>query len=899
MEKEGCIKVDSRKPQTCVGCSLAELGCGFLRPEGTGTNGVFIVGEAAGKHEAKDSLPFRPHAPTGGLLQRMLRMCGFKREDFTIHNAVSCQPPGNDLAPYPSAVGHCEPNLAAAIAKAQPRILLALGGTALKALTGRKDLNISEHRGYVFESVYGVPVIASYHPAFLLRNAMHLLGVSLHDLKRAHQYSKGLPAPLPTSYILTPSCLDVQDYIERLRADATLPVAYDIETATILGENSDRIVQIQFSSGIGEALVLPWEGSWMEAAKQILALPNPKWGWFDRLFDRKILRAQGVTINGETHDLMDVWGHLQPNFMSSKDDAHGDKGVPSKLMSLQSCVSFYYPHEGVWKGMVDPSCPYENGSERDEWFQTKVWPVLRWYGARDADLTHRVGVKLFAALHKGGLYDGYYETKYKLSFVLDDLTARGLPVDKGRQTELREYVAAQEMSLSAELQSLIPEHLLPANRKKGYSGLPKELRIALKEAGLIVPKAKLDYYTTNHYDICNSLGYYVRDINGEFGLVKVLPFNSNSSDQLLTYIRHKGYKVPTHIDTGRDTTGKEAMESLIGQTNDPVLRLVQKIRKLTKLGGTYANGDWVPNGDGRVHGTFRFGTASGQTSCTKPNIQQFPEHYDPNDAWITDLMHRVKGTIRAEKGHVFVKTDLRAFHARMQGFMSEDAAYYRMANFDPHSYVTAYYVGEPDAGTLMSLDDAQLRPRLKEIKTAHAHDRNAKVKRTLFLMQFGGGADKMFRILNGGGFVSVVEVQALMDLIKDLFPRTFRDFPKQTKRLLAVSPRLVSPFGCTRWFWDQDAEQGTAFRVSNPAHCHIQAALVRLHAGGVFREFNAVNFAHDALWSMPRVQDAEECKRVVTAEFEKPSEVLVNSLGAFYVHGDSQIGEDMNSMEDF
>jgi uracil-DNA glycosylase family 4 len=892
-------------PKTCLGCSLHSNRKGFSLLEGDGSSGLMVIAESLGRAEEIDGLPLRPRAPSGGVFQKAVNGGGINRKLLTITNTIRCK----SEAPYPpEAVAQCRQYLDAAVEERKPKLILTLGDVPLKELSLTKG-NISELRGFLLESRYGIPMIATYHPSFLARGAMHLFGAFMHDIRRVHQFAtKGIPARLPTNYVTSPTSLDVDAYIQQLRNDPELPCAYDIETGDILGEDEPstwadkRILQVQFSSNAGEALVLPWPER-REAIETILALPNPKWGWFDRLFDRKVLRAHGVTINGETHDLMDAWGHLQPNFMSNKDDTHGDKGVPSKLMSLQSCVSFYYPQEGVWKGMVDPSCPYENGPERDEWLETRVWPTLRWYGARDADLTYRVGVKLFAALHKSNLYDGYYQTKYRLSFVLDDLSERGLPVDKDRQAQLREFIAEQEVALSAELQELVPLELRPITPKEGYKGFPKDLREAVKAAGLWVKKCQ----PTQFYEQYNALGYMSQPFElvtpegesyVEHRLCKLLPFNSNSSQQLLEYIRFQGYRVPIHIDTGRDTTGKEAIEALIDETDDDVLRLVQKIRKLTKLGGTYANGDWVPNGDGRVHGTFRFGTASGQTSCTRPNIQQFPEHYDPNDAWITDLMHRVKGTIRAEKGHVFVKTDLRGFHARMQGFLAEDAAYYRLANSDVHSFVTAHYMEEPDADSLLTMNDSDLGKRLKEIKQKHTDVRNAKVKRCSFLMAFGGGAEKMFRILHGG-FVSLGEVQELIYLIKNLFPKTFKEFPAETKRLLAKSPRLISPFGCMRWFWDQDAEQGTAFRVSNCAHCTVQAALVRLHAGGVFKQFNAVNFAHDALWSMPREQDADECKQVVTAEFEKPSEVLVNSLGNFFVHADSQIGYDMDSMEDF
>lgn len=311
--------MDRRKPQSCVGCALADLGEGFLSSEGTCSNGVLIVGEAAGAHEARASLPFRPNAPAGGFLERILNLAGLPRADFGLFNIVNCKPPGNELVGAPweaGAIAHCRPNVDATVARLKPRVLLALGNTALRALTGNPTLSITEMRGFVLESIYGIPLISSYHPSFMIRGAEHLTGVMLHDLKRAHQIGmRGLPTKTPTNYVLTPTETEARDYAWSLYSSPETPIAYDIETEGILGVREPEalgekcIIQIQFSSAIGQAIVLPWRDTYIDIAKDILALPNLKMGWFDRLFDRKVLRAQGVVINGETHDLMDAWGH--------------------------------------------------------------------------------------------------------------------------------------------------------------------------------------------------------------------------------------------------------------------------------------------------------------------------------------------------------------------------------------------------------------------------------------------------------------------------------------------------------------------------------------------------------------------------------------------------------------
>lgn len=486
---------------------------------------------------------------------------------------------------------------------------------------------------------------------------------------------------------------------------------------------------------------------------------------------------------------------------------------------------------------------------------------------------------------------GYYNHKFQLSFALDDLTERGLPVDRERQNKLREHVAKEESRLMAEVQLLAPEELKP---HKYYKGMPKDLREKLKQLDLITKKTGPLQYYEKYTELCIEMGYCSRESGGELRLCKISDFNPNSHDQLVSYLKYKGYRVPKHIDTGRDTTGKEEMAQLIEETDDDLLKLAQKIKKLTKLGGTYASGSWIPGPDGCVHGEFRYGTAIGQTSCGDPNIQQFPEHFDKNDEWISEIMAMVKGSIRALPGHKLVKVDARSAHARMQGFLAEDPDYYRLASLDLHSYTTGHYKNVAGAKDAINLSDDDLKVWLKGVKKEHEYVRNAMVKRITYLMQYGGGADKAAVILK----TSPVIIQELMDFIANLFPKSFKEYPKKVEAEMRKFPRLISPHGHCRWFWDHDLQQAIAFSVANPFHSHIQLALVRLFQQGVFSKFNAVNFSHDSLWLHPTIDLVEEGIAAVRAEFERPSDVLVNSLGPFWCSADAQVGDSLLEMKD-
>ena len=110
---------------------------------------------------------------SGQLLDNMLRALGLTRDEAEpqrqvfIVNTLKCRPPGN-RNPEPAELAQCEPYLVRQIALVQPKIILAMGRFAVQALL-RTTEPIGRLRGRV-HSYQGVPLVVTYHPAYLLRN---------------------------------------------------------------------------------------------------------------------------------------------------------------------------------------------------------------------------------------------------------------------------------------------------------------------------------------------------------------------------------------------------------------------------------------------------------------------------------------------------------------------------------------------------------------------------------------------------------------------------------------------------------------------------------------------------------------------------------------------------------
>ncbi|MEI6083368.1 MAG: uracil-DNA glycosylase [Verrucomicrobiota bacterium] len=150
----------------CVKCSeLARcrnkvvFGTGNIHAE------LMFVGEAPGADEDEQGLPFVGRA--GQLLTKIIEAMGFQREEVYIANVLKCRPPEN-RPPLPDEVTNCMPYLLAQIDIIKPKVMVALGATAVRSLLN-EQLGITKMRGnwYTF---HNIPIMPTFHPAYLLRN---------------------------------------------------------------------------------------------------------------------------------------------------------------------------------------------------------------------------------------------------------------------------------------------------------------------------------------------------------------------------------------------------------------------------------------------------------------------------------------------------------------------------------------------------------------------------------------------------------------------------------------------------------------------------------------------------------------------------------------------------------
>ncbi|MDH5588838.1 MAG: uracil-DNA glycosylase [Gemmatimonadota bacterium] len=152
----------------CTRCALAQTRKQVVFSDGVEDARLVVVGEAPGANEDDTGFPFVGAA--GQFLDLLLASVDLSRKDSAyICNVLKCRPPGN-RNPQPEEIEACSPFLLRQLEIIAPQALLAVGTFSAQLLTGESKTSLGNLRGRV-HSYQGIPLVVTYHPAALLRNA--------------------------------------------------------------------------------------------------------------------------------------------------------------------------------------------------------------------------------------------------------------------------------------------------------------------------------------------------------------------------------------------------------------------------------------------------------------------------------------------------------------------------------------------------------------------------------------------------------------------------------------------------------------------------------------------------------------------------------------------------------
>jgi uracil-DNA glycosylase len=186
--------------ENCRRCDLWKNATQAVPGEGSRSAAIMLVGEQPGDEEDRRGHPFV--GPAGRLLDVAIEAAGLERKQLFVTNAVKhfkWEPRGKrrlHKKPGAGEIKACNIWLEQEIAAIKPRVIVALGATALKALT-RTSLTIEAARRQEMSIEQGATVVATYHPSALLRveedRAQELRDLLVHDLRRAAKLAGRIP----------------------------------------------------------------------------------------------------------------------------------------------------------------------------------------------------------------------------------------------------------------------------------------------------------------------------------------------------------------------------------------------------------------------------------------------------------------------------------------------------------------------------------------------------------------------------------------------------------------------------------------------------------------------------------------------------------------------------------
>jgi DNA polymerase len=149
----------------CQRCALSRHRRNIVFGEGNPNAELMFIGEGPGYDEDEQGRPFVGAA--GQLLTKMIRAMGLERDEVYIANVIKCRPPSN-RDPEPDEVSACLPFVAGQIEAIGPKLIITLGSIAAKTLL-QTETGVTRLRGK-WREYAGIPLMPTFHPAFLLRN---------------------------------------------------------------------------------------------------------------------------------------------------------------------------------------------------------------------------------------------------------------------------------------------------------------------------------------------------------------------------------------------------------------------------------------------------------------------------------------------------------------------------------------------------------------------------------------------------------------------------------------------------------------------------------------------------------------------------------------------------------
>ncbi|MDB4896907.1 MAG: hypothetical protein JWN15_3169, partial [Firmicutes bacterium] len=671
-------------------CATCPYGGAVLWQTGPADARVVIVTEAPGV----DNSP--AYGQGAALLNRMIaKLCGEHRFPIRFTSALACHPTTADQ-PYEAGIEACGTRLLAEIAEFPRTLVLALGGTALQALTGKKE--IGKYRGQILHTPDGTPVLATFHPNTVLRNT-HNYRYFAQDIEQAVRIGLGMPVPNPgiSSGLLVETEEEAAKWVTALLGCELLSV--DIET-TGLNPRVDTITYIGLCFRPGNTVIFPRSLLPMLAPLWTGTGKRPSCVYHNGQFDTKFFQAVGLEAQVD-HDTM-----LLHYCLNEQPGTHGLKQLANDRLGANDYEDELHEYMAKTKtgwGDVPPE-------------------ILLPYLAKDCDYTFQLFQILYPLVCSDAkLSRLYHQLLLPASRMLNRVERNGVWIDQERVTHACTQLRADKERAASVLQEYAAVYWDddafrsetgcrtnisgPASSRYNFGRLHTLWLLEQMGATLtnLSQRTISNYITENHPStVCNFLHTYrgytlaeaaVRKLerakesgpnaeldqaydrrdraktameaweqaywNGmkyvaQHTIHRRLLFNPGSPAQVLWLLRRMGLKpLP---DTKEATLKPFIAEGVV----DALLAYREAAKALSTYAVKFGNLA-MAEADGRIHASFKLhGTVTGRLSSSDPNIQNIPRN------------PLLRAMLAAPPGRVLVEADLSQAELRVLAHVSGD-----------------------------------------------------------------------------------------------------------------------------------------------------------------------------------------------------------------------------------
>lgn len=453
---------------------------------------VLIVGEAPGSDEDREGKPFV--GVSGQELTRMLNEAGINRSTSRIINVTPYRPPANDIEQFfytkTEAKGRTTwdvgglifgdeiatglEELAQEIARLRPTMIIALGKTALWALTG--ETAIGSWRGSMMHTTehspfnlmggntppsLGIRVLPTYHPAAILRQ-WAWRSTAIHDLKRAFAH---IDKPWPSverSFTTSPTLYQVLTWLDTIHG----PVACDIETT---GRN---VSLVGLAKSPTDCLCIPFFTN--ETPSKSYWTPEDEFLIISHL--QRILGDPQVGVIGQNfhydsqHLLrsMGIYPHVVADTMWMQHVL-----FPGQPKSLDYLASLYCKHYVYWK---DELKDYRKLPEDEQKF--------RRYNCLDVAYTYEIWETLKPAIRSAGLRE-QFDFQMSLFDPVFQIMVRGIKVDPAKRRDLIKSVGGRKSEIEQRLEATVGERVGSSDKSSKWYRSPQQMnRLFYEEMGM-------------------------------------------------------------------------------------------------------------------------------------------------------------------------------------------------------------------------------------------------------------------------------------------------------------------------------------------------------------------------------------------------------------------------------